>query len=89
MEITKYYSPNYAEKARSGKSITMIIIHYTGMQSERESLKRLTSVGSKVSAHYLIGRSGKIFNLVDVKYVAWHAGNSATNDKARASRAGL
>ena len=76
MEITKYYSPNYAEKVRSGKSITMIIIHYTGMQSERESLKRLTSTSSKVSAHYLIGRSGRIFNLVDVKYVAWHAGKS-------------
>ena len=43
MEITKYYSPNYAKKVRSDKSITMIIIHYTGMQSERESLKRLTS----------------------------------------------
>ena len=76
MEITKYYSPNYQEKVRSGKSITMIIIHYTGMQSERESLKRLTSMSSKVSAHYLIGRSGRIFNLVDVKYVAWHAGKS-------------
>ena len=76
MEITKYYSPNYNKKVRSGKSITMIIIHYTGMQSERESLKRLTSVSSKVSAHYLIGRSGRIFNLVDVKYIAWHAGKS-------------
>ena len=76
MEITKYYSPNYLKKVRSDKSITMIIIHYTGMQSERESLKRLTSLSSKVSAHYLIGRSGRIFNLVDVKYVAWHAGKS-------------
>ena len=76
MEITKYYSPNFAKKVRSDKSITMIIIHYTGMQSERESLKRLTSASSKVSAHYLIGRSGRIFNLVDVKYVAWHAGKS-------------
>ena len=76
MEITKYYSPNYDERVRNSKSITMIIIHYTGMQSERESLKRLTSPGSKVSAHYLIGRSGRIFNLVDDKYVAWHAGKS-------------
>ncbi len=76
MEITKYYSPNYREKARSDKSITMIIIHYTGMQSERESLIRLTSARFKVSAHYLVGRNGRILNLVDSKYVAWHAGKS-------------
>ena len=76
MEITKYYSPNFIKKARTGNSITMIIIHYTGMQSERESLKRLTSLKSKVSAHYLIGRNGRTFNLVEPKYAAWHAGKS-------------
>ena len=76
MEITKYYSPNYAEKVRSGKSITMIIIHYTGMQSERESLKRLTSPRSKVSCHYLIRRNGEIFSLVNDRNIAWHAGKS-------------
>ena len=76
MEITKYYSPNYTKKVRSGRSITMIIIHYTGMQSERESLKRLTSIKSKVSAHYLIGRKGEILKLVEPRYVAWHAGKS-------------
>ena len=81
MEITKYYSPNFREKVRSSKSITTIIIHYTGMQSERESLKRLTSLTSKVSAHYLIGRNGKILNLVDTKYVAWHAGKSMWGKK--------
>ena len=76
MEITKYYSPNHTKKVRSAKSITMIIIHYTGMQSERESLKRLTSIKSKVSAHYLVGRNGGILNLVEPRYVAWHAGKS-------------
>ena len=76
MEITKYYSPNHIKKARSNSSITMIIIHYTGMQSERESLKRLTSLKSKVSAHYLIGRNGRTLNLVEPRYVAWHAGKS-------------
>ena len=76
MKITKYYSPNFDVKARSSKSITVIIIHYTGMQSERESLKRLTSPTSKVSCHYLIRRNGEIFNLVKDKNVAWHAGKS-------------
>ena len=76
MEITKIYSPNHNNKKRSNKSITLIIIHYTGMQSERESLKRLTNLRSKVSSHYLINRNGKIFKLVEEFHVAWHAGKS-------------
>ena len=58
MQITKYYSPNFNEKPRSSKSITMIVIHYTGMQSELESIKRLTNPESKVSCHYLINKKG-------------------------------
>tara|TARA_A100000164_G_scaffold381739_1_gene435099 strand:+ start:3407 stop:4099 length:693 start_codon:yes stop_codon:yes gene_type:complete len=76
MKITKYYSPNFDQKTRSSKGITSIIIHYTGMQSERESLKRLTSPSSKVSCHYLIKRNGEIINLVGEGRIAWHAGKS-------------
>ena len=63
-------------KQRSSKNITSIIIHYTGMQSERESIKRLTSSKSKVSCHYLINRNGKDFKLVEEGNIAWHAGKS-------------
>tara|TARA_B100000029_G_C17348171_1_gene877804 strand:+ start:183 stop:893 length:711 start_codon:yes stop_codon:yes gene_type:complete len=76
MLITKYYSPNFNLKKRSSKTITSIIIHYTGMQSERESLKRLTSFRSKVSCHYLINRNGTIYRLVEDQNIAWHAGKS-------------
>ena len=76
MIITKFYSPNFINKVRSNKKITSIIIHYTGMQSERESLERLVSLKSKVSCHYLISRSGKIFRIVKDNHIAWHAGKS-------------
>ena len=76
MEITKFYSPNFNKKKRDVKNITVIIIHYTGMQSERESFKRLTSPTSKVSSHYVVNRSGKIFRLVNDENIAWHAGKS-------------
>ena len=46
------------------------------MQSERESIKRLCSPLSKVSAHYLINQNGKIFKLVEDRHIAWHAGKS-------------
>ena len=76
MEITKFYSKNFDKKKRNHKNITTIILHYTGMQSERESVKRLTTSSSKVSCHYLINRRGKIFRLVKDKDIAWHAGKS-------------
>ena len=76
MQITKHYSGSHSNKRRSSKGITLIIIHYTGMQSERESLKRLTNPKSEVSCHYLINRNGKVFNMVDDQNIAWHAGKS-------------
>ena len=41
MKITLDLSPNYAKKIRLKRDIKFVIIHYTGMQSEIESLKRL------------------------------------------------
>ena len=76
MKIIFNFSPNYSSKARVSKNIKFIIIHYTGMQSEIESLKRLLDPQSKVSSHYLINRKGKIIQMVKEKKIAWHAGKS-------------
>ena len=76
MKITSYFSPNYSKKTRLKKDIKFVIIHYTGMQSEIESLKRLLDPQSKVSSHYLINRKGKIIQMVKEKNIAWHAGKS-------------
>ncbi len=76
MIIKTKYSPNYSKKSRDLKDIKFIIIHYTGMQSKIESIKRLINPRSKVSTHYLIDRNGKVLNLVDDKKIAWHAGKS-------------
>jgi N-acetylmuramoyl-L-alanine amidase len=76
MKITSFYSPNYSKTYRTKKSINVIVLHYTGMQSERDSIKRLCNIKSKVSSHYLINRKGKIYRLVKDNKVAWHAGKS-------------
>ena len=76
MKITNFYSPNFNKKKRSNKSIKLIIIHYTGMQSERESLIRLSDPQSKVSSHFVIGQNGKIYRMVQDNQIAWHAGKS-------------
>ena len=70
------YSPNFDLKKRKVKDIKFIVFHYTGMQSEKQAIKRLTDSDSKVSSHYLIKNNGKILNLVPDLYVAWHAGIS-------------
>ena len=76
MKITNIYSPNFDKKKRSYKSIKFLVIHYTGMQSERESIKRLCNPKSKVSSHYLISQNGKVYQLVMDNRIAWHAGKS-------------
>ena len=46
------------------------------MQSERESMIRLSNPKSKVSSHFLINQNGKVFRLVQDNRIAWHAGKS-------------
>jgi len=74
--MKNFYSPNFNKKKRLISSIKLVIFHYTGMQSERESIIRLCNPSFKVSAHYLINQNGKILKLVKDEYIAWHAGKS-------------
>jgi len=76
MKINSIYSPNFDQKKRSNKSIKLVIIHYTGMQSERESIMKLCNPKSKVSSHFLINLNGKVYRLVQDDQIAWHAGKS-------------
>jgi len=76
MKIKNIYSPNFNKKKRSYRAIQFLIIHYTGMQSERESIARLCNPQFKVSAHFIINQKGKIYRLVKEDQVAWHAGKS-------------
>lgn len=65
----------------ANQRIFSLVLHYTALDLNT-SLKALTDPNSQVSAHYLIPEqsiSGKrqIFQLVDEKERAWHAGASA------------
>ena len=76
MIIKTSYSVNFSKKVRKNKDINLIVIHYTGMQSRIESIKRLLNPKYEVSCHYLIDRKGEILKMVDDNKVAWHAGKS-------------
>ena len=70
------FSPNFSKKKRRIKDIKFVIIHYTGMQSEIESIDRLKNPSFRVSCHYLINRKGEIIQMVKDRNIAWHAGKS-------------
>ena len=76
MKIRINKSLNFSKKMRSLRDIKYLIIHYTGMQSARVSMKRLKNPKSKVSCHYLINRNGNIYKMIDDNKIAWHAGKS-------------
>lgn len=70
--IKTYKSPNYS--SRQQITIDTIVIHSTASSGVKGTIDWLTSKESKVSAHYLIDKSGNIYELVDTKYAAWHSG---------------
>jgi len=72
--IHNFKSPNFND--RKSKNIEIVVIHYTALNSISSSLKYLCSKKNKVSSHYLISKSGKIYSLVSEKKRAWHAGKS-------------
>lgn len=58
------------------KPVSLLILHYTGMESAAAALDRLRDPAAKVSAHYMIDEDGRIFRLVPEDRRAWHAGVS-------------
>ena len=76
LKISLNYSPNFSIKRRIIKNIKFIVIHYTGMYSEKKAIQKLTNNKSKVSCHYFIKKNGKVILMVPELYAAWHAGVS-------------
>jgi N-acetylmuramoyl-L-alanine amidase len=66
-------SPNFDERTLP---VSIVVIHYTGMQDGAQALRRLTDPEAKVSSHYLIAEDGQLVRLVEEGKRAWHAGKS-------------
>ena len=69
-------SPNFGER-RGGEQPSLVVIHYTAMDTAESALERLCSREYEVSAHYLIARDGRSFQLVAETKRAWHAGSGS------------
>lgn len=78
MEIIRsHLSANFDERPDDAK-ILYLIIHSTECDL-KTSLQILTDAQSDypVSAHYLVAKSGDIYQLVEEKHRAWHAGKDS------------
>ncbi|WP_223632299.1 N-acetylmuramoyl-L-alanine amidase [Corallococcus sp. EGB] len=67
-------SPN--SDSRDGADIDTIVLHHTGSNNGAGDLAWMRNPDSKVSAHYMLDRDGKIYQLVGDTKRAWHAGKS-------------
>ncbi|MBD2721510.1 N-acetylmuramoyl-L-alanine amidase [Hymenobacter armeniacus] len=51
-----------------------VIIHHTAQDSTAQTLKTFTLPRTQVSAHYVIGRDGRVFHMLNDYLRAWHGG---------------
>jgi len=65
-------SPNFSD--RGGKDIDTIVLHHTASNNGAGDLAHMRNPKSEVSAHYMVDRDGKIYQLVGDSKRAWHAG---------------
>lgn len=74
-----YASPNYDPSSRA--KIDHIVLHNTeGTVSS--AISRFMNSAEQVSAHYIIGRDGKVTKMVQEAYTAWHSGNWVMNHRS-------
>ncbi|GHH59136.1 MULTISPECIES: N-acetylmuramoyl-L-alanine amidase [Gammaproteobacteria] len=64
-------SPNH-----NPRQPVLIVLHHTEQDSVEQSLRtlRTRNSGGRVSAHYLVGKDGALYQLVPDSERAWHAG---------------
>ncbi|MFT2009883.1 N-acetylmuramoyl-L-alanine amidase [Pontibacter sp. 13R65] len=51
-----------------------VVIHHTEQDSTAQTLKTFTQPKTQVSAHYVIGRDGKVYHMLNDYLRAWHGG---------------
>jgi N-acetylmuramoyl-L-alanine amidase len=64
-------SPNFNDRRPS-----YVVLHHTTNDNVERALRTLTDPVREVSAHYVNGRDGAVYQLVDERRRAWHAGRS-------------
>ena len=72
---------NRTKAWRSARSIDQVVVHVTE-GSFWGSVRWLRNRHSGGSSHFVVSRKGRIVQMVNLKDVAWHAGNKWTNRRS-------
>jgi len=64
-------SPNFNDRKLP---ISILVLHYTGMETASAARERLCDPSAEVSAHWLVTEEGQVEALVPEDKRAWHAG---------------
>ena len=51
-----------------------VVIHHTAQKSTEQTLKTFTEPSTSVSSHYVIGSDGKVYQMLNDYFRAWHGG---------------
>ncbi len=73
MPVIWHPSANFGPR-RDGLTPSLIVLHFTAMDSAQVALDRLCEPLAEVSAHYLIGGDGVVWHMIQEQDRAWHAG---------------
>ena len=66
-------SPNFDDR---DSPVSIVVLHYTGMETGEAAIERLRDPEARVSCHYLIAEDGQVLRMVAEDKRAWHAGRS-------------
>lgn len=72
----KQFIPSPHCSSRNGERIRRIILHYTTSRNVEGTIAWFQKPESRVSAHYVIARTGEIYQMVRDSDKAWHAKNA-------------
>lgn len=69
-------SPNFNTRTPAGVPVDVVVLHSTCMPTNEtnETVRLFQSAASQVSSHYLVGKDGRIVQMVSEQNRAWHAG---------------
>jgi N-acetylmuramoyl-L-alanine amidase len=73
---TLYPSPNI-EPRRADLVPSILLLHYTGLETAARAIEILSRTDCKVSCHYVVDVDGRITQMVAEETRAWHAGVSS------------
>ena len=80
MSLIKRPTPHFNARP-PGSGVSLIVLHADAAKSEAGTISWLADPASKVSYHYLIGRTGSVYQFVRDEMRAWHAGVSSFQGK--------